>query len=427
VNNKNIKSYLENIKLFSPNARLYLGGTFFMGYATAILWMLYNLYLKQLGFTEGIMGEILFFQGLGTVIVAIPAAIAVDYIKLKKVMILASIINACSFVLMTFITDINILRLVAMFVGAGYTVHFVVASPFFMRNSTPKERTFLFSANNACDLAAGLLGALIGGYIPRFLSHWDIPLVTGFRVSLLLGAAFAFCSIFFYMRISSIVPIKTGKIDWLTYLKARDWPTTIRLCLPQIIVGLGAGLVIPFLNIYFVNRFDLDSANIGKIYSVGQIFTIIGLLSGPIIARKIGIIKTVSFSEMFSIPFFLILAFTNQLPAAIAAFLLRGSLMNMSWPLYNHFAMEKVEPQHHAGTNSLLNFSWNLAWMFSAIIGGNLIEHHGFVPVMLATIGLYLIVSLVILAFFRKDIDIGKPISTLRSEISQSPSSPANQ
>ncbi|MCP4582240.1 MAG: hypothetical protein GY839_11545, partial [candidate division Zixibacteria bacterium] len=62
----NIKEYLTHLKLFSPNAKFYLGGTFFMGYATSILWMLYNLYLKQLGFSEGVMGEIMFFQGLGT-------------------------------------------------------------------------------------------------------------------------------------------------------------------------------------------------------------------------------------------------------------------------------------------------------------------------------------------------------------------------
>jgi predicted MFS family arabinose efflux permease len=403
-----LKDYFSYAKSFSANARFYLGGTFFMGYATSILWMLYNLYLKQLGFTEGVMGEIMFFQGLGTVIIAIPAAIAVDYIRLKKVMIAASTVNALSFVLMTFITDLNILRLVAMLVGAGWTVHFVVASPFFMRNSTPTERTYLFSMNYALDWTAGLLGALIGGYVPKILAHWGVPLVTGFRVSLLMGAVFAFSSVFFYMKIAVKAPIKSGKIDWFKYLKARDWATTGRLCLPQILIGLGAGLVIPFLNIYFSNRFNLDSASIGKIYSVGQIFTVIGLLSGPVIAKKIGLIRTVSFSQMLSIPFFLVLAFTGSLVPAIGAFWFRGSLMNMAWPLYNNFAMEKVEPDHHAGTNSLLSLSWNISWMFSTYIGGQIIEHHGFVPVMLTTICLYAAVSISIMIFFANDTHIGK-------------------
>jgi MFS family permease len=404
----NLKEYLENVKLFSKNAKFYLGGTFFMGYATSILWVLYNLYLKQLGFSEGVMGEILFFQGLGTVIVAIPAAIAVDYIRLKKVMVAASIVNSFSFVLMTFITDLNILRLVAILAGAGWTVHFVVASPFFMRNSSEKERTHLFSVNYALDWTAGLLGALIGGYIPKILSHWGVPLVTGFRISLLMGALFAFSSVFFYMRIYSKEAIKTGRIDWFKYLKSRDWTITGKLCLPQILIGLGAGLVIPFLNIYFSNIFKLDSANIGKIFSVGQIFTVFGFLMGPILAKKFGLIKTVAYSQLLSIPFFLILAFTPYLTPAIIAFWFRGSLMNMAWPLYSNFSMEKVEPQHHAGTNSLLSLSWNISWMFSSFIGGKIIEHYGFVPVMMTTIVLYASVSLSILIFFNKDKNIGK-------------------
>lgn len=82
--------------------------------------------------------------------------------------------------------------------------------------------------------------------------------------------------------------------------------------------------------------------------------------------------------------------------------------MNMAWPLYSNFAMEKVEPNQHAATNSLLSLAWNSSWMISALIGGRLIEHYGFVPVMLTTISLYISVSLTILLFFRKDVNIGK-------------------
>ncbi len=379
-----------------------------MGYATSILWLLYNLYLKELGYSESVMGDILFFQGLGTLIVALPAAIAIDYIRLKKIMIAASLMNSVAFVLMTFITDINILKVVAMMVGAGYTVQFVVASPFFMRNSSPKERTHLFSINYAMSMAAGFIGALIGGYIPKILSHWGIGIVMGYRVSLLMAAIFALTSVMFYWRIEAKMPIKSGKIDWLKYLKARDWATTGKLCMPYILIGLGAGLVIPFLNIYFSNRFDLDSSAIGKAFSVGQVFIVFGFLLGPVLAKKFGLIKSVVFSQLLSIPFFLILAFTPYLAPALVAFWFRGSLMNMAWPLYNNFAMEKVEPEHHAGTNSLLSLSWNGSWMVSALIGGRIIEHYGFVPVMLTTIVLYAGVSIVALTFFRKDTGIGK-------------------
>jgi predicted MFS family arabinose efflux permease len=78
--------------------------------------------------------------------------------------------------------------------------------------------------------------------------------------------------------------------------------------------------------------------------------------------------------------------------------------------------MEKTEPRHHAGTNSLLALSWNAAWMISTYIGGRLIERHGFVPVMMTTIGLYLISSAAVYAFFKANMDIGKMAKTAISE-----------
>jgi predicted MFS family arabinose efflux permease len=131
----------------------------------------------------------------------------------------------------------------------------------------------------------------------------------------------------------------------------------------------GRGFTIPFINLYFSSRFGLNTAEIGKIYSVGQLFTVFGFLAGPAIAKKIGLIKTIGFSQIASIPFFIVLAFNYHLAPVALAFWFRGSLMNMAAPLYNNFAMEITEPQHHAGTNSLLALSWNMAWMVSTYLG----------------------------------------------------------
>jgi MFS family permease len=171
------------------------------------------------------------------------------------------------------------------------------------------------------------------------------------------------------------------------------------------------------MNLYFSNRFGLDSASIGKIFSAGQLFTVIGFLLGPAIAKKIGLVKTVSFSQFASIPFFAILAFNYNLMPVMVAFWFRGSLMNMSSPLYSNFAMESSPPEQHTGTNSLMMLSWNSAWMVSTFIGGKIIEHHGFEPVMLITIGLYLCTSILTYKFFKSSLGLGISAKTGSSEI----------
>ncbi|MBN1422780.1 MAG: MFS transporter [Planctomycetes bacterium] len=397
---RHVKEYARQIRRFSPNARRYLGATFIHGFSWQVMLTLYNLYLKELHYAEGIMGGRLFFQGLGTVLVAIPAAIAIDRLPLKRVMTAACVANAATFAILAFATSIRLLQLVSFLWGASMTVHIVAASPFFMRNSSNDERTHLFSVNQATSWLAGFLGALAAGHVPGLVVALGGSLVIGYRAGLLLGAAVTLAGIGFYARIETPAAERRGPVAWRAYLTTRDWGTTIRLCLPLALIGMGAGLIIPFFNMYFTRRFSLEAGAIGRIFAVGQLFTVVGFLAGPLVGRRIGLTPAASITQLASIPFFLILAFTGSLPLAVGAYWLRGSLMNMAWPLYNNFAMESVAPDHHAGTNSLLTLSWNAAWMVSALASGALIEAHGFVPVMLATIGIYILVSLMILLFF---------------------------
>lgn len=375
-----------------------------MGFYMSIYWTMLNLYFKQIGLNEGAIGMINSIGALGSALSAIPAAVVIDRARIKRVMIVAAIVTAVSDILLVLMTNVALISLFAATAAASASMHFVAVSPFFMRNSTPKERTYLYGVNHALDMTAGFFGALIGGYIPRLLVHSGVSLVNGYRVAFMTGALMAFVSVAFYSRISSDPPIRSGPFRLTDYTRTRNWKNTLRLCLPNILIGLGAGFTIPFLNLYFASRFGLDSSAIGRIYSIAQLFTVIGFLAGPAIAKRIGLVRAISFSQLASIPFFVVLAYSYQLAPVMVAFWFRNSLMNMASPLYSNFAMEKTEPEHHAGTNSLLFLSWSAAWMISTFVGGRIIEHHGFVPVMLTTIGLYFVAAIATLIFFAPDI-----------------------
>lgn len=402
-----VRRYMTQVRRFSPNVWLYLGSTFCVGFATQMLWVLYNLYLKELGFNEAIMGERVFYRGLGTVLIAIPAAAAIDHLRLTRVLCGAAFVSTAAYLGLAFFTDVRLLFAASFIQGVGWTVQVVAAPPFLMRNAAPENRTYVFGVSHAVTWTAGLLGAVLGGQIPQLVFSRGADLITGYRVTLLLGAAVTLSSAYFYARIRNPHTNRSGPVRWRTYLGARNWRTNVRLCLPFALIGLGAGLVIPFLNMYFNQRFALDSAQIGYIYALGQLCTVVGLLAGPVLAARLGLIRTVVLYELVSVPFFLILAYTTSLPWAIAAFLLRGGFMNVCWPLYNHFAMEEVEPEHHAGTNSLLNLSWNVSWMVSARLGGDAITAHGFTPVMVTTTIIYTLMALLTLFMFRRRLGVG--------------------
>jgi MFS family permease len=408
-----IKDYLEHIRLFSRNARWYLLASFFMGFGYSVFGLLLNLYLKQLGYQEGTIGSILSASSLGTVLIAIPAAIFVDHMKIKRVLLLATSLSSASYIMMALSSGVWPLRLLAGYAGAMFTIHWVATSPFFMRNSTPKERSYLYGVNMALETASGFFGTLIGGMIPQFLLDRGVSLLYGYRYTLIGGVVLALVSLIFYAMLKSAKPTHSGRPKLAQYFGARDWKTVIKIVTPQFLVGMGAGLVIPFLNLYFLDRFHLPSDQIGKIFSFGALFTAVGFLAGPVIARRIGLIKTTVVTQFLSIPFFLILAFSHNLYLAIFGFLLRGSLMNLAWPLYNNFAMEMVPDDQRAGTNSVIQLAWSASWMISANVGGHIIQNFGFTAVMLITVGLYVLSTSLAWVFFRRQAMIGRAAAAM--------------
>ncbi|KPL13451.1 hypothetical protein AMJ74_05215, partial [candidate division WOR_3 bacterium SM1_77] len=160
---RTLGNYVGNLRLFSRNARLFLISTFFWGMGFSGFMLLFNLYLKELGFAEGNTGNIISATTLGTVLMAIPASALLRRFPIKPILLAATPIAVISYGIQ--ITSVHYHIILAGGFSAGVAAVFsrVAAAPFFMRNSTPKERPYLFSMQFALMLFAGVIGNLLGG------------------------------------------------------------------------------------------------------------------------------------------------------------------------------------------------------------------------------------------------------------------------
>jgi MFS family permease len=394
-------------RAFSRNARLYLAGTFLMGLGHGSLWVHMNIYYRTLGIGEATIGRILSMGSLGTVLMSIPAAVWVDRFPAQAVFMLAAGGFGAAFMLQLFIPSVPLIHVVALLTGMLFTVHWVAAAPFFMRNSDPEVRTELFGFASALETLATIVSAFGVGFAARRLgAHLGSELL-GIRYALAGTAFLAIFAILPFARIRS-APLVTERRGIFQYLMARDFRLLGKLTFPGFLVGCGAGLTIPFLNLYFRERFHQDPQQIGIYFAVAQVLTMAGFLVGPIFARRFTHVRTIVFTELLSIPFFLVLAIAGQLWVAVAAFWMRGALMNMNQPVSSAFAMEVVPADQQASTNSIRMLAWNLSWMVTTPLGGWLIERHGFTPNMIATMGLYLVASTLFWTFFRGTV-VGAP------------------
>jgi MFS family permease len=398
--NTALREHFQNFSYFSRNARLFLCGTFFIGLGFGTFWVLFNLYLKELGYGESVIGRVITVASAGTFLVSVPAALLIDRYPTRKILTGAACCACFAYLGQVFATSLNGLMAASILAGAAFAVHNIAAAPFFMRNSSNRERLDLFGAHAAVEIMAGVVGAAGGGAIPPLIEASGGTLIDGYRIALSLAAGLVLLGLIPYLLIRE--PGREGPPTPLNrYFRAREWPLMFRIALPKFIVGLGAGLIIPFLNLYFRNRFHLPSNRIGAIFAVAQFLTVMAYLFGPAVARRFGMIRAAVATELLSTPFFLVMAFTSQLWMAVGAFWFRGALMNMNQPISDNFAMEMVGRDQHAVMNSCNTLVWNSAWMISAGIGGGLIEKHGFqTPIMMITVVLYFASSILYLTLF---------------------------
>jgi MFS family permease len=414
-----ILDYWGHLKLFSRNARLFLVGIFFVGLNFSIFSLLLNLYFKEIGFTEDLIGEVLSLTGWGMTIVSVPAAFMIPKVQVKKILIISVVFAGIFSLLQASFVERTQLLVASFALGMTSSVARVAAAPFLMRNSTPKERTYLFSLNFGIYLLAAIIGSLGGGYLPNLFSHYVGSGAIAFRYSLYLSVFLSVLALIPFMMIKpdeKREPLTKDKKDWDKKLLTERGILLFKLCLPFFIVGMGAGLVIPFLNLYFRDRFLLSAKTIGIFFALLQFFMLAGILIGPLLSKKIGMIKTIVSTQLSSLPFMLVLAFTYNLPLAVVCFLFRGTLMNMGQPISTNFAMEKVKEKEQALANALLMLSWTASWAASANLGGRLIKAYSFTPPLLITVGLYIISSVLYYFFFcsEEDKKIGKAVLTFR-------------
>jgi predicted MFS family arabinose efflux permease len=404
---RRLGAYFGRLGGLPRNARLYLAGTFLMGLGQGAQWVHLNLYFRALGLHEAEIGRILSMGAFGAVLIAIPAALWIDRFSAQQVFGVASIGFGLLFGTQLLVHQPALLAAAALGTGMLFTIHWVAAAPFFMRCAGDQDRIYLFGFANATETMATVVAAAAGGAAIRFLTGRLDSELLGLRYTLLGVAAVSLLASLFFLRIRDAVP--AGERPSLRqYLVAKDRRLLGQLTLPGLLIGLGAGLIIPFLNLYFRDRFGQDPREIGGFFAASQFLTMLGFLAGAPLARRIGSVSTVVLTELLSIPFFFILAYSYNLPLAVFAFWVRGALMNMNGPVSNNFAMEMVPADQRTVTNSVRMLAWNISWMVSTQAGGWVIQRYGYTPPMLATIALYALSAVLFAAFFRAHRRVGR-------------------
>ena len=396
--------YTSHIRAFKPNARLYLVNVIITGAVMGVFRLIFNFYALSLGFDESVLGNLITTSSFVALIAALPMGYLADTIGRKNSLVLSSALLAFAILAMALWQTETSLYAMNIVSGLAQSLGGVTMSPFLMENSDEKERTYLFSFGQGLTMTMASIGNWIGGYLPTWMGQAQNVSATSSHAygnSILVAGVFAIIAIIPLMSIKTPSIARGQRAVFAPFEFASKHPgMLVKFILPMLLTSLGAGLIMPFMNVFFRVVHHQPDPVIGGLFAWGSLAMGIGLLPAPPLAERTGKIQLVVISQALSIPFLILLGFSPIFWVGAATYYIRLALMNMSSPVYQAFVMEHVEPSGRATVASLTSMAWNFGWAFSPTISGWLQVKYGFGPPFIGTIILYTISVFMYWTFF---------------------------
>jgi MFS family permease len=417
---KEVVNYIRQVQGFSQNARFYLLSEVITGLSFSIYLLIFNLYVVSKGYPRSFLGELQSLPNLIALFGAVPAGMLVDTIGRKRALLLANAGRTVASMGIVLAPGPNWLRLSMITFGVSSSLWMVSASPFMMENSTDEERNALFSAHFGLTTLVGFFGTLVGGYLPTLFGSF---LGAGIESPLAYGATLAVTVALSALSLIPVVMIKepprtvsARPRSMLPWRNLSNPKMAARIFVPNIVISMGAAILIPYMNLFFKESFPISDRTLGLVFAVSSVITGLATLGSPLFARRWGRIRSLVFMQLTSIPFLLTIGFSPFFGLAVIAFWMRQALMNMGSPLYEAFAMEQVEERERATISGLMGMSWNIGWTVGPFLSGYMQANPkiGFQPIFLITCSLYMLAAILSKVFFQRIDDRQRRAALLR-------------
>ncbi|AFZ70575.1 Major Facilitator Superfamily transporter [Caldisphaera lagunensis DSM 15908] len=135
-------------------------------------------------------------------------------------------------------------------------------------------------------------------------------------------------------------------------------------------VGLGAGLILPIISLWFYLKFGMTASQMSPIFAISNGVLAVSTLFSPKISQYFGKVKSIVYTHIIGIVLLILLPFSKNFYQASIIFIVRNSFMNMTGPIFSSFVMKLIPSEERARAQSLINFLDSIPRSVGPSIGG---------------------------------------------------------
>lgn len=354
----------------SSEAKLLIYSSFIIGLTQGFMWVDFPVYLDQIGYNPFQIGVILTFNTFIGALLMLPIGSLSDKYGRKKFIVLARLISSLAFIILTFFTGFFEILLAASLMGIAFANSGSSYMALLTEKSEESTRNTVFAFSSFISGVATSAGMLVGAVPPYLSKFFQLSLVNSYRVLYVIALIGSLISLLPILKIKESYRGHHGKI--ILFPKASK-NVVIRLSVLGMI-GLGAGVLVRIFPLWFYLRYNTNVNVLGPLFSITQFLTAVASLTTPSMAKVMGEIKTIVYTESTSIAILIAMPFMPLYYLAGVLYVLRSLLMNMSAPIQNSFIMSLIPENERALASSIINFFDSLPRSFGPFISGLFIQ-----------------------------------------------------
>jgi MFS family permease len=396
-------------KELNRNTKLFLLSTLLYGFSFSVWELFFNLYILSLGFNNDILGLIRSATPLAALVLGLPLGLLSDRIGRRTSMLIGLSMGLAGMFFQVRLPNPLLIFSFGLLQGAGFMLYRVSQPPFIMAVSKKENQAVIFSLNFGLLTIATTIGNLIAGQVPTLLEGW-LGISRGSAASyqwvITAGILLALTSLvpIFLIREEKAKPENAPpRLPLQTIIRKLTGRKIVRrLAIINVIMGFGAAILIPYLNVFLRGKFNISDDLLGIIFSLSSLLVFLGSLISPWLVKvtRSRIIPTVM-TQGASLFFLFALGFSPVLWAAVVSLFFRTVLMQMSSPLLDNYAMLVSRPEERGTIASVRAMGWQIGQAFGIFISGFIQTRYGFEPIFITTGLLYAISITLTWVYFR--------------------------
>ena len=342
---------------------------FFIQLIGASFFLILNIFLAKQGFSDPEIANFISYRFLAVMTLALPLGFYIKGKPLKPFFILGILGVPISGILLVIAIQNSFkesLPILFILWGVAFTLFQVGSLPYIMRNTIKKNRSYAISLNYATHS----FGTILSGII-IFGSFNIIREINEGTILLLISCIGLFGLRYLLKMKNEVTVINESELKKKSY----DWVLIIKAIIPTFIIAIGAGLTIPFINLFFFHNFNVDSSGFAVIGSIASVLVAIFALFVPNVKNTLGFKHGITITQGAAIIALVALASTEffksyswALAIAIICFWIRAPLMNMAAPMTSELTMNFVGKKNQEMLSAITAAIWSGSWFFSSQI-----------------------------------------------------------